>query len=189
MEESITLIDTLKIFATPVATIGAAFFVYLYTKNNHKRTLLSELDSKSEWRKTLFMIAGKNRLKLSDIEQIRATVRAFKKDYPKSKFDQMTTHIIDFCDSTYLLYYTKNEKELPFIINQKAKIYCRYLLAYHWEILQLSTHQLKRYNKIKNEKEPLEYRTFFNFKYFQFIEKEEELYYKTIKEIEKYDSQ
>lgn len=182
-----TVLNILKIFATPISTILAAIFVYLYTRNNHKRTLLNELDSKSEWRKTLFIIAGKNRLKLSDIEQIRATVRAFKKDNPKSKFDKMTNRIISFCNTTYENYYYLNEKDLPFVINQQAKIYCRYLLAYHWEILQLSSRQLKNYNKIKDEKKPLEYRLFFNPPYFKAIEKEEEFYNKTIEELKKYE--
>ncbi|MDW4233441.1 hypothetical protein QI141_02065 [Staphylococcus saprophyticus] len=43
----------------------------------------------------------------------------------------MTNRIISFCNTTYENYYYLNEKDLPFAINQQAKIYCRYLLAYH----------------------------------------------------------
>lgn len=177
-----TFIDILKIIATPISTIVVAIFVYKYTNNYHRKTLLNELDSKSEWRKTLFIIAGKNKLQLADIQQIRASVRAFKKITAKSKFDIISNDIIDFCDKTYLVYYCYGDSNLPYKINEQAKIYCRYLLADHWEKLQLSTWQMKEYNKIKEES-PLEYRTIFNFHYFKVIEKEEDLYKQTIQKI------
>lgn len=52
-----------------------AYFVYKYTNDNHKKTLLNELDSKSEWRKTLFIIAGKKKIKIKDVYQLRASLR------------------------------------------------------------------------------------------------------------------
>lgn len=49
-----------------------AYFVYKYTTSIHKKNLLNELDSKSEWRKKLFEVAGEKEIGLKEIYILRA---------------------------------------------------------------------------------------------------------------------
>ncbi|ESU05062.1 hypothetical protein M461_0200045, partial [Staphylococcus epidermidis CIM37] len=91
-------IDLLKII-TPMLI---AYLVYKYTTDNHKRTLLNELDSKSEWRKTLFTIAGKKKIKIKDVYQLRASLRFTHKNESEylnnDYFDNMNILIIKYCE-------------------------------------------------------------------------------------------
>ena len=59
--------EWLKNLLQPLATLSLGFFVYKYTDNRHKKRLLNELDSKSEWRKTLFIIGGNSTVTLDDV--------------------------------------------------------------------------------------------------------------------------
>ena len=121
-----------------------AFFVYQYTSNIHKKNLLNELDSKSEWRKKLFEVAGEDEIKLKSIYILRASVRFDIKDNPKSIFEKKSNDIIRFCDCITSSH-SEIEEKLPYIEQEMTRIYCRYLLANHWEILQLDIKKLIHY--------------------------------------------
>lgn len=127
-------IDLLKII-TPMLI---AYLVYKYTTDNHKRTLLNELDSKSEWRKTLFTIAGKKKIKIKDVYQLRASLRFTHKNESEylnnDYFDNMNILIIKYCEKII-------NKDLilkdDLILNNNSqetiRLFCRYMLADHWE--------------------------------------------------------
>lgn len=113
-----------------------AYFVYKYTTSIHKKNLLNELDSKSEWRKKLFEVAGEKDIGLEEIYKLRTSVRFDVKDNPKSIFEKKTNDIIRFCDCITSSHF-EIDKHLPYIEQEMTRIYCRYLLANHWEVLQL----------------------------------------------------
>lgn len=134
------VIELLKIF-TPILI---ALLVYQYTNDNHKKTLLNELDSKSEWRKKLFDIAGKEKIEIGDVFQLRAGVRFTEKDFKNldTYFDKMNYLIIQYCklitkendiktlaENTSLYEY----KKLTLQAQETIRLFCRYLLADHWE--------------------------------------------------------
>lgn len=136
-----------------------AFLVYKYTTDNHKRTLLNELDSKSEWRKTLFEIAGLSIIKMENLYQFRAALRFTYKnedDYCNlNHFDNMNIIIIKYCEN---LLEQKRAKDTKNKENQTVKfencemdsirLFCIYMLADHWE-----KNQNKNFKFNKPEKE------------------------------------
>lgn len=143
------LLDLLQIFVPFII----ALLVYKYTNDNHKKNLLNELDSKSGWRKTLFEIAGNDKITLEDVFKLRACLRFDKKENATDIFDKKTNEIISFCDNMQTKYDNKYscESKILFINDrEKVRIYSRYLLANHWEILQLSKREYKKYEKEKN---------------------------------------
>ncbi|MDK7902811.1 hypothetical protein [Staphylococcus epidermidis] len=124
--------------------IFIAFLVYLYTTDNHKRQLLNELDSKSEWRKKLFDIAGTQNIKKSHVFELRAALRFDEKNKNDSKdlFDKMNIIIIKYCKQltkednyVYLKNYdmTNTNNTLNLCEQETIRLFCRYLLADHWE--------------------------------------------------------
>ncbi|GJF55138.1 hypothetical protein [Staphylococcus argenteus] len=134
------VIELLKIF-TPILI---ALLVYQYTNDNHKKTLLNELDSKSEWRKKLFDIAGKEKIEIGDVFQLRAGVRFTEKDFKNldTYFDKMNFVIIQYCklftkenDIKTLAENTSlyEDKKLTLQAQETIRLFCRYLLADHWE--------------------------------------------------------
>ncbi|WP_053016029.1 hypothetical protein [Staphylococcus haemolyticus] len=133
-------LEMLKVL-TPILV---AIFVYKYTTDNHKRTLLNELDSKSEWRKTLFEIAGSSENKMKNLYQFRAALRFTYKNedkYFKHKyFDCMNIIIIKYCENLISQKRTedneKNENKQSNLENYEMdsiRLFCIYMLADHWE--------------------------------------------------------
>lgn len=154
-------LDWIKILATPLATLIIGLFTVYITVKNLKRTMLDNLDSKSEWRKTLFKIAGKDNITMTDVYQLRAAVRfnTNNKNFSSSKklnytFESMTDLIIHFTDK---LVNEKNNTILFSFNNQLSenskemvRTFCRYLLANQWETLQLTPteqHMLDKHSK------------------------------------------
>lgn len=132
-------LDLIKVLATPLVTLVIGIFTISTTFKTFRRTMFDNLDSKSGWRKTLFNIAGTSNITMDEVYQLRASVR-FKKNKisnEKKSFANVTNEIIDFCDNldnvnkSSLRLLTFNEQEM-------IRIFCRYLLANQWELLQLS---------------------------------------------------
>ncbi|MEB7719706.1 hypothetical protein [Staphylococcus xylosus] len=130
-----------------------SIFALIYTNQRHQRTLLDSLDSKSGWRKTLFEIAGKDKITLDDVFKIRASIRFDTKKNAKNIFDKKTNEIIEYCDQMQEIYDVSSCKSsiLAKEHREKARIYSRYLLANHWEILQLSDNEYKRYRILRGD--------------------------------------
>lgn len=142
-----------------------AYFVYKYTNDNHKKTLLNELDSKSEWRKKLFDIAGKEMIEVGDVFQLRAGLRFTEKKFNKldTYFDKMNFIIIQYCKlitkecdiktltENTILY---EDKKLTLQSQETIRLFCRYLLADHWEKNQ---NKHFKFNDEKKEKELYNY--------------------------------
>ncbi|OEK78171.1 hypothetical protein [Staphylococcus xylosus] len=148
-----TWLDWIKILATPFATLVIGLFTVYITVVNLRRTMLDNLDSKSGWRKTLFEISGKDKITLEDVFKLRACLRFDKKENATNIFDKKTNEMIDFCNDMKTKYDNKYscESEILFYSDrEKVRIYSRYLLANHWEILQLSKREYKKYEKEKN---------------------------------------
>lgn len=124
--------------------IFIAYFVYRYTSNNHRKTLLDQLDSKSEWRKKLFEVASSSSIGMQEVYTLRTSVRFDCKDLPETIFEKKTNEIIKFCDCVTSSHSNINES-LPFLEQEMTRIYCRYLLANQWEILQLTFIKRKFY--------------------------------------------
>lgn len=141
-----------------------SIFAFLYANKRHKMNMLDHLDDKSEWRKKLLELAGKHPMKVGDIHELRAFVRFDKNDnhdkyhfYHNKEltpFQNITDAIIGYRDYLYdfdIINNTKNDKQE---INQELsekhaemiRIFARYLLANHWEILQLTPAEKFRYN-------------------------------------------
>lgn len=157
--------DFIIVFLAPLATIYIGLLVYNYTTNNHSRTLLNSLDEKSGWRKSLFELAGKENICITDIHKLRATLRFDKHDYPDRKFKYMTNIMIKYCDSI------TEHKDEAFLINEifikdqvsnrdiclKTKfnpeiirLFARFLLVDHWERYQYTEDE---YAKIMDKQE------------------------------------
>lgn len=125
-----------------------SIFVLLYTNKRHQQTMLDNLDSKSDWRKTLFKIAGKSNIIMDDVYQLRAAVRFAKnnKPIPDNSFEQVTNLIIDFSESLNNLDNLSckllNPKE-----QEMVRVFCRYLLTNQWEVLQLTPVEQYKINK------------------------------------------
>ncbi|QDR64797.1 hypothetical protein FPV13_07870 [Mammaliicoccus sciuri] len=136
-------------FLSMIVSVIAIF----YATKRHQRSMLDNLDSKSGWRKTLFEIAGKDKITLDDIFKIRACLRFDTKEDPKNIFDKKTNDIIEFCEQMQKKYdqsYCKRSV-LKKSDREKARIYSRYLLANHWEILQLTDKEYKKYCQIRGD--------------------------------------
>lgn len=166
-----------------------SIFVLIYTNQRHQRTLLDSLDSKSGWRKTLFEIAGKDKITLEDVFKLRACLRFGTKDNPHNIFDKKTNQIIKFCEEMKTKYDNKYscESKILFIQDrEKVRIYSRYLLANHWEILQLTKKDYKKYEKLRNREKKQEQKQKLNASK-SWFKKEKELNKKTedlIKELD-----
>ena len=135
-----TWIDLIYSIGTPLATLGIGIFTIYTTFKTFSRTMLDNLDSKSGWRKTLYNIAGTSNITMNEVYQLRASVR-FKKSNKtnnETSFSGVSDKIIEFCDDLANRY--KNQlKILTFNEQEMTRIFCRYLLANQWEILQLSS--------------------------------------------------
>lgn len=152
-----TWLDWIKILAMPIATVVVGFLVFLYTNSHHKRTMLNSLDSKSEWRKKLFEIAGKRNIRMDDVYQLRAALRFDSKnvnDESLSKFDKVNIIMIEYCKKL------TNEDDVKKMVNYKqlnlqdkeiVRLFCRYLLADHWE----KNHDRKHIFTDKNKEKEL----------------------------------
>lgn len=139
--------ELLKVLLQPLATLSLGFFVYKYTDNRHKKRLLNELDSKSEWRKTLFIIGGKSTVTLDDVHQFRTALRFnFKNDgnyitKEQSKkrnfsyfFDNMNIIIIKYSINLIKKKQSvSNSIDLDIKDQNTIRLFCRYMLADHWE--------------------------------------------------------
>lgn len=66
--------EWLKNLLQPLATLSLGF-LYINTLIIVIKRLLNELDSKSEWRKTLFIIGGNSTVTLDDVYQFRTALR------------------------------------------------------------------------------------------------------------------
>ncbi|MEB7768496.1 hypothetical protein [Mammaliicoccus sciuri] len=148
-----SILEWIKSLGSPIATIIIGIFTINITVKNLRRTMLDNLDSKSGWRKTLFEIAGKDKITLDDIFKIRACLRFDTKDEPKNIFDTKTNIIIEFCKQMQMKYDKDCCKTslLEKSDREKARIYSRYLLANHWEILQLTDKEYKKYCQIRGD--------------------------------------
>lgn len=146
-------IDILKYGLPPFVTLLIGIATIYIGFSTLKRTMLDNLDSKSGWRKTLFEISGKDKITLEDVFKLRACLRFDKKENATNIFDKKTNEMIDFCNDMKTKYDNKYscESEILFYSDrEKVRIYSRYLLANHWEILQLSKREYKKYEKEKN---------------------------------------
>ena len=65
--------EWLKNLLQPLATLSLGF-LYINTLIIVIKRLLNELDSKSEWRKTLFIIGGNSTVTLDDVYQFRTAL-------------------------------------------------------------------------------------------------------------------
>ncbi|MDK9857672.1 hypothetical protein [Staphylococcus equorum] len=143
-------IDILKYGLPPFVTLLIGMATIYIGFSTLKRTMLDNLDSKSGWRKTLFEISGKDKITLEDVFKLRACLRFDKKENATNIFDKKTNEMIDFCNDMKVKYDNKYscESEILFYSDrEKVRIYSRYLLANHWEILQLSKREYKKYEK------------------------------------------
>lgn len=141
-------------------------FAFLYANKRHKMNMLDHLDDKSEWRKKLLELAGKHPIETSDIHKLRAFVRFDKneksnkddkyhiKDNEKlTPFQNITDAIICYREYLYdldILNDTKDDKKETNLSEKQAemiRIFARYLLANHWEVLQLTQAEKYRYNE------------------------------------------
>lgn len=155
--------------------------VYKYTTNDTRINLLNSLDEKSGWRRTLYEVAGKEQITFDDTQKLRASLRFnHDKNIYKSNFSYMTYIIINYLDdiqkkkiesisTNYNLSITIEKERKKILLglekedivddqlcskdSEIIRLFCRYLLADHWEKNQLT--QLDRYNiqkKLKKNK-------------------------------------
>ena len=121
-------------------------FLYINTLIIVIKRLLNELDSKSEWRKTLFIIGGNSTVTLDDVYQFRTALRFnFKTmgtiSIKKSKkegfsyfFDNMNIIIIKYCINLIeKKQAVSNSIDLDIKDQNSIRLFCRYMLADHWE--------------------------------------------------------
>lgn len=90
-----------------LVAIVVAFLTYYLSTKSIQRGLLDSLDSKSEWRKNIFLVASKSKLTLSQIYLVRTVLRYDPKSdavlldvnsiEEELNFDNMTKTMIDFC--------------------------------------------------------------------------------------------
>ncbi|MCE4984718.1 hypothetical protein KJC01_03360 [Staphylococcus arlettae] len=148
------LIDILKYGLPPFVTLIIGIATIYIGFSTLKRTMLDNLDSKSGWRKTLFEISGKDKITLEDVFKLRACLRFDKKENATNIFDKKTNEMIDFCNDMKAKYDNKYSCESEILFKndrEKVRIYSRYLLANHWEILQLSDKEYKRYCMLRGD--------------------------------------
>lgn len=138
------LISSIAIpLATPVVTLVIGYLVYRYTTSNNKKQLLNSLDDKSEWRKTLYDISGSKDIDIGSIHKLRTSLRFNINLEQDQKFIYP-----NFRNMSYLiLYYCDSVCDLNCKINTNlVRLFCRYLLADHWEKNQLSYKETKYLN-------------------------------------------
>ncbi len=131
---SFTWIDLIYSIGTPLATLGIGIFTIYTTFKTFSRTMLDNLDSKSEWRKTLFLIVGKEEIKIGDVHQLRAALRYTEKENPQTYFDRMNVIMIKYCK--YLIFEfnkSQNISRLTLNSQESIRVFARYLLKDHWE--------------------------------------------------------
>lgn len=141
---SYTWVDLINSIGTPLATLGIGIFTIYTTFKTFSRTMLDNLDSKSEWRKTLFLIAGKEEIKIGDVYQLRAALRYTEKGNPQTYFDRMNVIMIKYCK--YLIFkFNKNPGITSFTLDsqESIRVFARYLLKDHWEKNQIKTFNFK----------------------------------------------
>lgn len=135
---SYTWVDLINSIGTPLATLGIGVFTINTTFKTLRRTMLDNLDSKSEWRKTLFIIAGKEEIKIGDVHQLRAALRYTEKDNPETYFDRMNVILIKYCK--FLIFeFNKSQGIARFTLNsqESVRVFARYLLKDHWEKIRI----------------------------------------------------
>ncbi|MCJ0941270.1 hypothetical protein [Mammaliicoccus sciuri] len=120
----------LKSLLVPIATVIIGYFTIKTTSKNFRRSLLDNLDSKSEWRKTIFCIAGNDKITIKEVYQLRAALRFKEKSDPKKLFDKMNVIMIKYCN-----HIIDNEPDLTtnIDIQKTIRVFARYLLKDHWE--------------------------------------------------------
>ncbi|MEI3637962.1 hypothetical protein Tome2F_10690 [Lactococcus lactis subsp. lactis] len=112
----------------------------------NKKALADSLDSKSEWRKSLFQAASREAITMSDVYLLRASLRYKAHSYSEGieinsnsydfemTFDNITKKMIDFCDNLEIKSDKKGGKlSLSKKEQKEVRIYLRYLLKAHWE--------------------------------------------------------
>ncbi|MCT2596375.1 MULTISPECIES: hypothetical protein [Staphylococcus] len=147
------VLEWLKIILTPLSTLIIGIFTIAFTIKNLRKSLLDNLDDKSEWRKKLLELAGKGEIRKEDVHTLRSFVRFKKHDIDDkkelSKFQKTTNMIINYCEFLNQKYYSEdiNFNNTPTDKEQEmVRIFARYLLADHWEVLQLSNAEQYKYN-------------------------------------------
>ena len=133
-------LELIATLSSPIVSLFIGLLVYRYTTNNNRRQLIDSLDSKSEWRKSLFMLAHKQKIKPKDIHILRATLRFNYKRENKTYFDIMTKFIILYCEgveknktSSFILNYNNDITFATRFDPKIVRLFARYLLADHWE--------------------------------------------------------
>ncbi|AMY05043.1 hypothetical protein CD149_04915 [Staphylococcus condimenti] len=145
--------NALATFFTGFATIIAAYIAVKGVKDtiksdreNKRKELLDNLDSKSEWRKQLYDIASKTLLTTDDVYRVLASLRYLPKKQKRivgehKEFDKIN-HIIfgemyDIIESKYAgtgnLYPSDCRSKLTFNESEIVRLYTKYLLKHHWE--------------------------------------------------------
>ncbi|WP_270220310.1 hypothetical protein [Lactococcus lactis] len=118
----------------------------------NKKALSDSLDSKSEWRKSLFQAVSREEITMSDVYLLRASLRYKAHSHSEDikinsnsydfelTFDNITKMMIDFCEEMELNYppnyrLKRNgiKRTLGKTDSKKLRIYLRYLLKAHWE--------------------------------------------------------
>lgn len=110
----------------------------------NKKALADSLDSKSEWRKSLFQAASRETITMNDVYLLRASLRykahsegveinSNSYDFEMT-FNNITKKMIDFCDNLEIKS-DKNVEKLSLSKEEQkeVRIYLRYLLKAHWE--------------------------------------------------------
>lgn len=129
----------------------------LIIPRTNKKELADSLDSKSEWRKSLFQAASKENITMDDVYLLRASLRykphshseeiEIKSDSYECEltFDNITKKMIEFCEEMEKKYsstdfikegYSNNGETATLLKENDRKIvriYLRYLLKAHWE--------------------------------------------------------
>ncbi|WP_436878041.1 hypothetical protein [Mammaliicoccus sciuri] len=118
----------LKSLLVPIATVIIGYFTIKTTSKNFRRSLVDNLDSKSEWRKTIFCIAGNDKITIKEVYQLRAALRFKEKSNPKKLFDKMNVIMIKYCN-----HIIDKKVYLTIDIQETIRVFARYLLKDHWE--------------------------------------------------------
>lgn len=153
-------LSILSIFST-IFNIVFVIKRFKSTEKQFDRKIKDNLDSKSGWRKELFKIAGKSEIEYDNVFQFRSALRFKEKDNPNTNFDKMNNIMIKYCknltyeDDINKLKENKNKiyKDLKLTQQETIRLFCRYMLADHWEKNQNENSQVPKYK----EKEMLRY--------------------------------
>ncbi|MEZ2459366.1 hypothetical protein ACBR55_12410 [Salinicoccus roseus] len=145
-------------FITAGGTITAAIIAVI----SINRQLRDNMDTKSGWRKELFISASKSIITLADIYTLRTTLRyrpyqSAKKEKPVN-FNDMTASMISFCEEVIAKHSNKDDEKLNECDSEIYRIYVRYLLKDHWEKSTRPRHRKsdwERYDELTVIKETL----------------------------------